>query len=518
MNRVSLSVFAAALLFSCPGVIPAQEKTMTTSTGMELVWIPAGEFMMGSTEEERQWVSGSEGRLPASQVYESGVPQRTAIKSGFWMGRTELTMDQWKKFADASGYRTEGERQGSVIVPDPATGKWGPVKGASWKNPNFGFDLTDNYPACCITWNDAMAYCQWVTEFEKKAGRLPSGMVYRLPTEAEWEYACRAGTQTKFWWGDALEDGKGRMRGKFRYDQYPYDSPVEAFGRFGRNGFGLAGMLGNLFEWCLDDFDPACAHAPLYRQEGGMKVLRGGSFHEPAGYMRCAARYRKGTTSAFPFIGFRACCGVSDGSGEPSQNTGPIVAPVLPPLPIMPSPTVAQGTPPASMPPGPAKAPAAATQTGPPALHAVGVKQTVFEICGFSTSAQNALVNDIWTRNVSCVEATLRVNEEIGEARPLIKAYFYNKDRQMVREWTHPTSVCFGRGDFYQAPVIHKAGKKFTVYFAATESIQKGKDKWKHVIVMFGNRDNVTADIHPKEDIQQFDFPEKERVLKGMGR
>ncbi|MFZ2640149.1 MAG: SUMF1/EgtB/PvdO family nonheme iron enzyme, partial [Verrucomicrobiia bacterium] len=129
MNRVRLFAFAAALSLINPAVLCAAEKTLTTSTGMELVWIPPGEFMMGSTERERKWAAGDEGRIRTSDLYERGEPQRTLITNGFWMGRTEVTVGQWKKFAD-SGYLTDGEKQGGVVAPDPETGKWGLVKGA----------------------------------------------------------------------------------------------------------------------------------------------------------------------------------------------------------------------------------------------------------------------------------------------------------------------------------------------------------------------------------------------------
>ncbi|MFA5193226.1 MAG: SUMF1/EgtB/PvdO family nonheme iron enzyme [Verrucomicrobiia bacterium] len=324
MNRVRLLAFAAALSLSNPAVLCAAEKTLTTSTGMELVWIPPGEFLMGSTDEERRWATGDEGNIRTSDLYESGEPQRTVMTNGFWMGRTEVTVGQWRKFAD-SGYLTDGEKQGGVVAPDPETGKWGLVKGACWRNPSFGFSMVNNHPACCISWNDAVAFCQWLTETEKKAGKLPAGMEYRLPTEAEWEYACRAGTQTKFWWGDRLSAGKDRINTGDKHLGFQYISPADTFGAKGRNAFGLADMLGNVWEWCSDAFDPKQAHPKVYGN-AVHRTLRGGSFHEARGYLRCAARYRKGPTDSFPFLGMRACCGVTDISGPSGANNASSVA------------------------------------------------------------------------------------------------------------------------------------------------------------------------------------------------
>ncbi|MFZ2639407.1 MAG: SUMF1/EgtB/PvdO family nonheme iron enzyme, partial [Verrucomicrobiia bacterium] len=271
---------------------------------------------------------------------------------------TEVTVGQWKKFAD-SGYLTDGEKQGGVVAPDPETGKWGLVKGACWRNPSFGFSMVNNHPACCISWNDAVAFCRWLTETEKKAGKLPAGMEYRLPTEAEWEYACRAGTQTKFWWGDKLSVGKDRINTGDKNFGFPYISPVDIFGAKGRNGFGLADMLGNVWEWCSDVFDPKQDN-PDAQSRLDAYSLRGGSFHNARGYLRCAARYRKGQSHCLPFLGMRACCGVPGGSGQPGPNTASPVATAPPAAAVVTS--VSPAAPP-SQPPGMLRPPTATPPT-----------------------------------------------------------------------------------------------------------------------------------------------------------
>jgi hypothetical protein len=145
------------------------------------------------------------------------------------------------------------------------------------------------------------------------------------------------------------------------------------------------------------------------------------------------------------------------------------------------------------------------------------VKQTTFEISNISGSSQYAYVNNAWIRNVPCVQVTLRVNENVDKTPPNIKAYFYNKNRELVKELTRPTSVSFGNRESFMSPERFQPGKKYTVYFGVSESIQRGKDKWKHVVVLFGNRDCATAEVYPKDDINLFDYPEKELVAKGRG-
>lgn len=158
------------------------------------------------------------------------------------------------------------------------------------------------------------------------------------------------------------------------------------------------------------------------------------------------------------------------------------------------------------------------TTVQPPAMRAVGVKQTTFEVSNISSSSQYAYINNSWKQNTLCIQVALRVNEDIGRNPPNIKAYFFNKDRELVSEHKHPTSVSFGNRESTQSPERFHPGRKYTVYFGISESIQRGKDKWKHVIVVFGNNEKAAGDIHPKEDINPYDFPEKDLVLKGRGK
>ncbi len=319
MNRAILSAFAAVLLLANATATLAQERTMTTSTGMELVWIPPGEFMMGSTAADKEWASAQKYN-PEQLQYEGRTPQRTKIADGFWLGRTEVTIGQWRKFVNASSFVTEAEKKGEAYAPLGPGKPWKNVKGACWKDLNFGFKLKDDHPVCCIAWDDAAAYCEWLNETEKKANKLPAGAVCRLPTEAEWEYACRAGTQTKFWWDDTVQGGKGRLNWRGNEDGFEFVSPVDHFRARGRNKFGVADMLGNVMEWCLDDFDPAGAHGTCYKGSDKV-VIRGGSFgglvnHSCPAANRCSSRFWGYRRSLYANFGFRVCCGIPSGSGE----------------------------------------------------------------------------------------------------------------------------------------------------------------------------------------------------------
>ena len=150
MNRVSLVAITAVLWLLAVAPLHAQEKTLTTSTGIELVWIPPGEFMLGSTHQEQAWaVSNS---LPAGLAKcEGEQPRRTKVASGFWMSRTEITVAQWRKFAESSIYLTEAERNGTATTRSRDSHQWGPVKGVCWKDLKLNVKPKENYPACCIS-------------------------------------------------------------------------------------------------------------------------------------------------------------------------------------------------------------------------------------------------------------------------------------------------------------------------------------------------------------------------------
>ncbi|MCX6911402.1 MAG: bifunctional serine/threonine-protein kinase/formylglycine-generating enzyme family protein [Verrucomicrobia bacterium] len=283
-------------------------NVFTNAVGAEMVNIPPGEFMMGSTKEEQAWAMAN--KMSEENVKPEGeAPRKTTIKQGFWMGRTEVTVGQWRQFVSATGYVTDGEKKGEASSPQGVNKPWAKMKGMSWKDPKF-FALEDNQAVTFMSWNDAVAFCEWLTERERKAGRLPENYKVRLPTEAEWEYACRAGTQTKFWWGESSEDGKGRLNWLGKEDGYELVAPVDSYGARGRNGFGLADMLGNQWEWCLDGYDATQAHEECYQGNPDARVLRGGSSRDGPANCRCAPRHGRPPAPSTGNHGFRVAVGV----------------------------------------------------------------------------------------------------------------------------------------------------------------------------------------------------------------
>lgn len=300
----------------------AKKVDLGGEVSLEVIYIPPGEFLMGSTQAEKDWATGPEGGATPGTIrekYEGEAPRPMKVKDGFWMGRTEISVGQFRRFVEETGYVTDAEKPGGktqvfdpnwrisgIAPPHP----WISMPGKSWRDPNFAFPLLDTHPVVCVSWNDGKAFCEWLTERERKAGRLPEGLEYRLPTEAEWEYAARGGSKEShaFWWGNDLADGEGRLNisaidflpGKNKTwplakapwsDGFAFVSPVDHYGEKGRNGFGITDMCGGVWEVILDHFDPAGGHEELYTvKEKPQPVCRGGNYFDVPGNARIAVR------------------------------------------------------------------------------------------------------------------------------------------------------------------------------------------------------------------------------------
>jgi formylglycine-generating enzyme required for sulfatase activity len=333
-------------------------RTRTLDLGgrstLELVWIPPGDFALGSTAAERAWAAGPEGKGRALDWFDEGAdPRRVHIHDGFWMGRTEVTVAQWRRFiAENQRYLTSAEEAGQAWVfdrgrqvprearlpggPDQRIERrwdtvgmgWKDIAGKSWRDPNHGFPLREDHPVTCLSWDDTVAFCEWVTRRLAAHPALDAGSVCRLPSEAEWEYACRGGrVGTRFWWGDEAGDARERCNGPSQdpirigttnyfwtavfpwTDGHAFVAPVNTYGEKGLNGYGLADMLGNVFEWCLDHAHPAGVQPEVFRGNPDFRMARGGSFFSNPGQLRCAARRRAPPTAASSDVGFRVVLG-----------------------------------------------------------------------------------------------------------------------------------------------------------------------------------------------------------------
>ncbi|MCE9568025.1 MAG: formylglycine-generating enzyme family protein [Planctomycetes bacterium] len=268
---------------------------------MKLVYIPPGTFTMGSPESE-----------PGREAQE--VQHEVDLTKGFYLGRYEVTVGQFKEFVKETKYETDGERDGKGAFGVNEAGKIEEMHAKfTWKSP--GFEQTDDHPVVDVSWNDARAYCQWLSKNEKKT--------YRLPTEAEWEYACRAGTKTAYVHGDDPEglatigngaDATARARypgwsiGIKAKDGHVFTAPV---GQFKANAFGLHDVHGNVWEWCEDWYEPNSYPKekqvdPTGPATGKAKVQRGGGWSSDAKRLRSAARVGR-DASAYRgcYLGFR---------------------------------------------------------------------------------------------------------------------------------------------------------------------------------------------------------------------
>ncbi len=326
-----------------PGQNTVKKLDLGGGVSLEMLYIPPGEFKMGSTAAEKAWATGIEGGATpgtSRESYEGEHPRPMRVKDGFWMGRTEVSVGQFRRFVEESGYITDAEKPGGKTqVFDPEwkiTAKapphpWISLSGKSWRDPNFGFPLRDVYPVVCVSWNDGRAFCEWLTKRERAAGRLPKGLEYRLPTEAEWEYAARGGREdTYYWWGNDLSEGEGRLNisaidflpGRNKTwplakapwsDGFAFVSPVDHFGEKGRNGFGLADMCGGVWEIVLDHFDPKGGHEePLFVDQNYRPVCRSGNYFDVPGNARIAVRLGlQGIAYSDSRDGFRIALGVA---------------------------------------------------------------------------------------------------------------------------------------------------------------------------------------------------------------
>ena len=192
---LALSAYAVRLGKAQTPPVTRENVEFTNSIGIKLEPIPAGEFLMGGQETAEELVKGFAAYKRSPDFFADEYPRhRVRITRPFYFGKFEVTVGQFRKFVEAAGYKTEAETDGQGGWGyDPVTGKCnGRELRFNWKNT--GFPQTDEHPVLNVTWNDAVAFCRWLSKKE--------GTTYRLPTEAEWEYACRAGTTTRYNNGD----------------------------------------------------------------------------------------------------------------------------------------------------------------------------------------------------------------------------------------------------------------------------------------------------------------------------
>ncbi len=277
---------------------PRHGEIEVNTLSQTLVYLGPGRFDMGS---------------PPSEPFRGPAEPRHSVEltRAFWMGRVEVTRGSFATFVEATGHVSDAEKQGWSHGLD-AAGRWRRLEGLSWRDP--GFHQSDSHPVVCVSHDDAEAFCRWLSEREER--------IYRLPTEAEWEYAHRAGTDGAFSWGNDAFSSAARANaadaswtsrvpdsvGFPWQDGYVFTSPVATFAA---NAWGLFDMDGNVREWCLDvygPYDTGEAVDPLRPAGAGNRaprVLRGGCFASPPAGCRAAQRDASKGSESFVTVGFR---------------------------------------------------------------------------------------------------------------------------------------------------------------------------------------------------------------------
>ena len=271
-----------------------------------MVVIPAGEFTMGSPAAE------------AGRGADEGPQRQVSIGQAYALGRSEVTVAEFRRFVEESGYRTEAERDSRAqgcsgfIYADPARSP-SPQPFTSWRSPGLAQAQADPHPVLCVSWNDARAYTQWLS---KKTGRR-----YRLPTEAEWEYAARAGSAAARPWGDDPDQACrfANVADQSRFQTWSFGQKHECTdghyftapaGGYAPNRFGLHDMLGNVWEWTEDCWNANFAGAPsdgAAWQSGDctQRVCRGGSWSTVPRFVRSATRHKNPADHRDNVTGFR---------------------------------------------------------------------------------------------------------------------------------------------------------------------------------------------------------------------
>jgi sulfatase modifying factor 1 len=260
---------------------------------MQFCSIPAGDFVMGSTDDN-------------PLAYDDEKPRHTVPMSyEYWLGRYPVTNAQFRLFTQANpDYRTTAEKEGSAYIWDGK--EWKDTKGADWQHPHgpqSNLEGKEDHPAVCISWLDARKYCRWLNDAH--ANELPKGWSFRLPTEAEWEKASRDPRGSREWpWGSEEPDDS-----RCNFNMNTGDTtPVGKYSPQGDSPYGCADMAGNVWEWTHTVWNSYPYQAGDGREkedETSRRVLRGGSFLNNHRSVRCAYRNRLNPSSRYGYYGFR---------------------------------------------------------------------------------------------------------------------------------------------------------------------------------------------------------------------
>lgn len=286
-----------------PGQLFQDPLPGAAALGPVMVVIPAGSFMMGSPDNEDD------------RLANEGPRHRVTLERGFALARQEVTVGQFRRFVNATGYETDAEREGASRIYMAGSGRIAERRGITWGNDYLGERAGDDLPVIHVSWNDAAAYAAWLAEQTNRG--------YRLSSEAEFEYALRAGTQTPYWWGEGSPDngvenvtGDGdrftdqrRWTVAFRRYTDGFWGPASV-GSLEANPFGLYDMGGNVMEWVEDCWHDSYTRAPAdgsaWVNPGcSRRVIRGASWSSTPAMSRSAFRLSSQPTASDARVGFR---------------------------------------------------------------------------------------------------------------------------------------------------------------------------------------------------------------------
>jgi sulfatase modifying factor 1 len=262
--------------------------TISTPICTELVRIPAGDFLMGSDPAMDDKANDDE------------KPQHRVYLPDFYIGKVPVTNAQFETFLKASGHQTTAEIEGSGWGWTGS--KWDRVKGANWRHPagpKTGIAQKADHPVVQVSWDDAVAFCRWLSE--------ATGQEFRLPTEAEWEKAARGTKGRLYPWGNEPPD-KTRCNFELRDTV-----PVGKYPPGATPDFGVLDLAGNVWEWCSDWYDAdyytnSPEDSPPGPEEGQVRALRGGSWYFLLRFVRAAVRGWYSPDLRDAYLGFRCAC------------------------------------------------------------------------------------------------------------------------------------------------------------------------------------------------------------------
>lgn len=313
---------------------------------MKFCWCPAGTFIMGSPKNEKD----------RGFNYSVEEQQPVTLTKGFWLAKYEATQAQWERVMGTTLLQQKdiAAAQFGWETDNPSATEWWDLNQLRWRpqrrarsSSELDFGEGPNYPIYYVNHLEATDFCRKLTEQERKAGRLPPGWEYRLPTDAQWEYGCRAGTKTATAFGDRLSSWQANFDGDFPYngaDKGPtvgrrmqsvgvyQPGRMQPVGSYQPNAWGLYDMHGNAWEWCRDwDGAPPGGTDPEIKFGDVNRLMRGGSWRSPGKLCRSANRmgHSRWTTGDYE-TGFRVALVQLDPQPKPAP------APPLNPNPLPP--------------------------------------------------------------------------------------------------------------------------------------------------------------------------------------